>query len=45
VGGASNFHPVFEKHFKSQITAGDVLLLQFESGGHDKYFMFSLAGT
>jgi hypothetical protein len=29
--------------FKTQIAAGDIL--QFESGGHDKYFMFSLTGT
>jgi len=29
--------------FKIQIVAGDIL--QFESGNHNKYFMFSLTGT
>lgn len=42
VAGPS-FMQYLNRLFKTQIAAGDIL--QFESGGHDKYFMFSLTGT
>lgn len=42
VAGPS-FIQFLNKLFKIQISAGDIL--QFESGNHDKYFMFSLTGT
>ena len=42
VAGPS-FMQFLNKLFKTQIAAGDIL--QFESGNHDKYFMFSLTGT
>ncbi len=42
VAGPS-FVQYLNKLFKIQIAAGDVL--QFESGNHDKFFMFSLTGT
>jgi len=42
VAGPS-FMQFLNKLFKTQITAGDIL--QFESGNHAKYFMFSLTGT
>lgn len=42
VAGPS-FMQFLNKLFKTQIAAGDIL--EFESGGHDKYFMFSLTGT
>lgn len=42
VAGPS-FIQFLNKLFKTQIAAGDIL--QFESGNHDKYFMFSLSGT
>ena len=42
VAGPS-FMQFLNKLFKIQIAAGDIL--QFESGNHDKYFMFSLSGT
>ncbi len=42
VAGPS-FIQFLNKLFKIQISAGDIL--QFESGNHDKYFMFSLSGT
>lgn len=42
VAGPS-FMQFLNKLFKIQIAPGDIL--QFESGGHDKYFMFSLTGT
>jgi hypothetical protein len=42
VAGPS-FIQFLNKLFKIQIAAGDIL--QFESGNHDKYFMFSLSGT
>ena len=42
VAGPS-FIQYLNKLFKIQIAAGDIL--QFESGNHDKYFMFSLSGT
>lgn len=42
VAGPS-FMQFLNKLFKTQIAAGDIL--EFESGDHDKYFMFSLTGT
>ena len=42
VAGPS-FIQYLNKLFKIQIAAGDIL--QFESSGHDKYFMFSMSGT
>jgi hypothetical protein len=42
VAGPS-FIQFLNKLFKIQIAPGDIL--QFESGNHDKYFMFSLSGT
>jgi hypothetical protein len=42
VAGPS-FIQFLNKLFRIQIAAGD--MLQFESGNHDKYFMFSLTGT
>ncbi|HEX6282283.1 MAG TPA: hypothetical protein VFZ67_08650 [Nitrososphaera sp.] len=42
VAGPS-FMQFLNKLFRIQIAAGDIL--QFESGNHDKYFMFSLSGT
>ena len=42
VAGPS-FMQYLNRLFKTQIAAGDIL--QFESSGHDKYFMFSLTGT
>ena len=42
VAGPS-FIQFLNKLFKIQIAAGD--MLQFESGNHDKYFMFSMSGT
>lgn len=42
VAGPS-FIQFLNKLFKIQIAPGDVL--QFESGNHDKYFIFSLSGT
>jgi len=42
VAGPS-FIQFLNKLFKIQIAAGDIL--QFESGNHDKYFMFSISGT
>ena len=42
VAGPS-FIQYLNKLFKIQIAAGDIL--EFESGNHDKYFMFSLSGT
>jgi hypothetical protein len=42
VAGPS-FMQYLNRLFKTQIAAGDVL--QFESGDHGKYFMFSLTGT
>lgn len=42
VAGPS-FMQYLNKLFRTQIAAGDIL--QFESGDHDKYFMFSLTGT
>lgn len=42
VAGPS-FMQYLNRLFKTQIAAGDIL--QFESGGHGKYFMFSLTGT
>jgi hypothetical protein len=42
VAGPS-FMQYLNKLFKIQIAAGDIL--QFESGNHDKFFMFSLTGT
>jgi len=42
VAGPS-FIQFLNKLFKIQIAAGDIL--QFESGNHEKYFMFSLSGT
>lgn len=42
VAGPS-FIQFLNKLFRIQIGAGDIL--QFESGNHDKYFMFSLSGT
>ena len=42
VAGPS-FIQFLNKLFRTQIAAGDIL--QFESGNHDKYFMFSLSGT
>jgi hypothetical protein len=42
VAGPS-FIQYLNKLFKTQIAAGDIL--QFESGGNDKYFMFSMSGT
>ena len=42
VAGPS-FMQYLNRLFKTQIAAGDIL--EFESGGHDKYFMFSLTGT
>jgi hypothetical protein len=42
VAGPS-FMQFLNKLFKIQIAAGDIL--QFESGNHDKYFMFSISGT
>lgn len=42
VAGPS-FMQFLNKLFKTQIAAGDIL--QFESGDHGKYFMFSLTGT
>ena len=42
VAGPS-FMQFLNKLFKTQIAAGDIL--QFESGDHDKFFMFSLTGT
>jgi hypothetical protein len=42
VAGPS-FMQFLNKLFKTQLTAGDIL--QFESGNHAKYFMFSLTGT
>lgn len=42
VAGPS-FMQYLNRLFKTQIAAGDIL--QFESGGHHKYFMFSLTGT
>ena len=42
VAGPS-FIQYLNKLFKTQIAAGDIL--QFESSGHDKYFMFSMSGT
>jgi len=42
VAGPS-FIQFLNKLFKIQIGAGDIL--QFGSGNHDKYFMFSFSGT
>jgi hypothetical protein len=42
VAGPS-FMQYLNKLFKIQIAAGDIL--QFESGNHDKFFMFSQSGT
>ena len=42
VAGPS-FMQYLNRLFKTQIAAGDIL--QFESGGNEKYFMFSLTGT
>jgi hypothetical protein len=42
VAGPS-FIQFLNKLFRIQIAAGDIL--QFESGNHEKYFMFSLSGT
>jgi hypothetical protein len=42
VAGPS-FMQFLNKLFRIQIAAGDIL--QFESGNHDKYFIFSLSGT
>jgi hypothetical protein len=42
VAGPS-FIQYLNRLFKTQIVAGDIL--QFESSGQDKYFMFSLTGT
>ena len=42
VAGPS-FIQFLNKLFKIQIAPGDIL--EFESGNHDKYFMFSLSGT
>jgi hypothetical protein len=42
VAGPS-FIQFLNKLFRVQIAAGDIL--QFESNGHDKYFMFSMTGT
>ena len=42
VAGPS-FLQFLNKLFRIQIAGGDIL--QFESGNHDKYFMFSLSGT
>lgn len=42
VAGPS-FIQFLNKLFRIQIAGGDIL--QFESGNHDKYFMFSLSGT
>jgi len=42
VAGPS-FIQFLNKMFRIQIAAGDIL--QFESGNHDKYFMFSISGT
>lgn len=42
VAGPS-FMQFLNKLFKTQINSGDIL--QFESGNHSKYFMFSLTGT
>ncbi len=42
VAGPS-FMQFLNKLFKTQISAGDIL--QFESGNHNKFFMFSLTGT
>ena len=42
VAGPS-FMQYLNRLFKTQIASGDIL--QFESGDHDKYFMFSLTGT
>jgi hypothetical protein len=42
VAGPS-FMQFLNKLFKTQIAAGDIL--QFESGNHNKFFMFSLTGT
>lgn len=42
VAGPS-FMQYLNRLFKTQIAAGDIL--QFDSGGQDKYFMFSLTGT
>lgn len=42
VAGPS-FMQYLNKLFKIQIAAGDIL--QFDSSGQDKYFMFSLTGT
>lgn len=38
-----SFMQFLNRLFRIQIAAGDIL--QFESGNHDKYFMFSLSGT
>ena len=37
------FIQYLNKLFKTQIAASDIL--QFESGNHNKFFMFSLTGT
>jgi hypothetical protein len=42
VAGPS-FLQYLNKLFKIQIAAGSIL--RFESGSHDKFFMFSLTGT
>jgi Zn/Cd-binding protein ZinT len=42
VAGPS-FMQFLNKLFKTQIAAGDIL--QFESGNHNKFFVFSLTGT
>jgi len=42
VAGPS-FMQYLNKLFKIQVAAGDIL--QFDSSGHDKYFMFSITGT
>ena len=42
VAGPS-FIQFLNKLFRIQIAGGDIL--QFESGNHEKYFMFSLSGT
>jgi hypothetical protein len=42
VAGPS-FMQFLNKLFRTQIASGDIL--QFESGDHDKFFMFSLTGT
>src|SRR2546428_8000496 len=42
VAGPS-FIQFLNKLFRIQIAAGDIL--QFESGNHNKYFIFSLSGT